>query len=809
MTLDAAFISRRLLWLPRYVMIAFSAGLFAADPATPDALFNALRDGDTAAWTHLLANRSAQPPAAAARDSAGNTPLHLAALQHNVAAVRALLAADAEVDARNQAGATPLLYGAAHPGIVRLLLDRGAAVNAASALRNTPLMVAAAYPQSYDVMRILLEAGAELHARKTTEIQVVLPRVVSAGDRRALDLVLERGDAWSELTLAAALGLAAFHGDRNSVERLMARGADQNRYPDFGGHALNSALLGEQLDIAHYLVEHGADPHLRSVRGPSTPPIVFAAYNQSGDTRVAKALLARGADLRAADAYGASALTYALRSGSATPLVEFLQEAGLPRNAPAREKRIPDRAVPSAAAERAALIRERLPATLALLQRSSDAFLANGFVQEARCTSCHGQDVPAVAYGLARERGFVIDDVSQGRQFAAQVSRWTERSELARQMTSPLPGEPASIAYGLLGLHAAGYPVDDMTDAMTRYLLRTQQPDGAWRDPIRRPPMEDGPIVGTALTVLGVRRFPPRGLAVETQAAYARAARWLAVAKPALPNEAVFRLLGLRAAGADRADLETAAAALVASQRNDGGWAQLPGLESDAWATGSTLYALHESGVVAPTDRAYQRGVAFLLRTQFDDGSWWVRSRTWPFQPHFDGKFPHGKDQWISQGATAWAAVALLLALEPEAPRRPQPTVKQLVAAYQHHAASPPTTVAVEAPAKPASELHFARDILPLFERSCAGCHGGEKPRAGFVVQTRAALLKGGASGEPAIVPGRADASPLLHYVSGKIEDLEMPPLDRREKYPALTAAELELVRRWVEAGALEAPAGN
>src|SRR5439155_2856837 len=93
--------------------------------------------------------------------------------------------------------------------------------------------------------------------------------------------------------------------------------------------------------------------------------------------------------------------------------------------------------------------------------------------------------------------------------------------------------------------------------------------------------------------------------------------------------------------------------------------AQLPGLESDAWATGQALVALHESGAAKPGDPVYDRGVAFLLRTQFSDGSWFVRSRTWPFQPYFNSQFPHGRDQWISAAGTTWAALALLNTIEP------------------------------------------------------------------------------------------------------------------------------------------------
>src|SRR5688500_7014492 len=106
----------------------------------------------------------------------------------------------------------------------------------------------------------------------------------------------------------------------------------------------------------------------------------------------------------------------------------------------ARTKRVPDRAVPEEPSARAKLVRERMPATLELLHRSSDAFLDNGFVQQAKCTSCHGQDLPAVAYELARARGFAINDASFGRQLPAQLARWNDRVENARQMTAPLPG---------------------------------------------------------------------------------------------------------------------------------------------------------------------------------------------------------------------------------------------------------------------------------------------------------------------------------------------------------------------------------
>ena len=98
---------------------------------------------------------------------------------------------------------------------------------------------------------------------------------------------------------------------------------------------------------------------------------------------------------------------------------------------------------------------------------------------------------------------------------------------------------------------------------------------------------------------------------------------------------------------------------LLAEQRSDGGWAQLPSLSSDAFATGQALVALWRSGVVKPGDAAYRKGVRFLLESQLDDGSWYVRTRAIPVQPYFDSEFPHGPDQFISAAATNWATIAL------------------------------------------------------------------------------------------------------------------------------------------------------
>lgn len=126
------------------------------------------------------------------------------------------------------------------------------------------------------------------------------------------------------------------------------------------------------------------------------------------------------------------------------------------------------------------------------------------------------------------------------------------------------------------------------------------------------------------------------------------------------------QLLGLAWAKAAPEQLRPLAQALRAEQQAGGGWSQLSRLEPDAYATGQALFALHEAGELAVTEAAYLRGAHFLRRTQLADGSWWVRTRAFPFQPYRESGFPHGKDQWISASGTAWATMALMVGMPVE-----------------------------------------------------------------------------------------------------------------------------------------------
>lgn len=95
-------------------------------------------------------------------------------------------------------------------------------------------------------------------------------------------------------------------------------------------------------------------------------------------------------------------------------------------------------------------------------------------------------------------------------------------------------------------------------------------------------------------------------------------------------------------------------------------------------------------------------------------------------------------------------------------------------------------------------EVLFDRDIKPIFEATCFRCHGPERPKSKFSLDQRDTALKGGANGVD-ILPGRSGASPLIHYVSRLVEDMEMPPPDKGEP---LTREQVGLLRTWIDQGA-------
>ena len=104
-------------------------------------------------------------------------------------------------------------------------------------------------------------------------------------------------------------------------------------------------------------------------------------------------------------------------------------------------------------------------------------------------------------------------------------------------------------------------------------------------------------------------------------------------------------------------------------------------------------------------------------------------------------------------------------------------------------------------PASKKAGVTFDADINPIVEKSCLKCHSGEKPKGKFRMDTKENILKG-ADGEKVVDVGNSAKSEIVHVVADLVADEEMPPLDKRDKYPALTKDQIGLLRAWIDQGA-------
>jgi ankyrin repeat protein len=616
-------------------------------PVNPKAvaMVEALHAGDLQGFM----NSGAEDPSLLnARGPEGSTPFMYAVLYTGATTLERLLKQGADINKRNDANVTALMWAATDQEKTRLLVAHGADVNARSSDMRTPLMIAARRTANTATVKFLLDRGANPNpnAHPAAESSPLI-EAATAGDAASVELLLSRG---AEVKDAGEMALETSYMMRCSkcAALLIAKGLDKK---DYSAALPNISALGDA-NAVRQMLDHGAD--VNAVDPLGRTPLMYAAASDLLPLDIVKLLVERGANINAKDSHklsGDSGLTVLdiARLHGETPVVEYLLKSGAKGAA---------LGAPALKARSENTVQSAIQASLPLIQRAD----AN-FVPKAACASCHNNSFAAIAVGAARKSGFQVDEKTSAQQVKANVFGLEKlRDYLHQGFLVPVQDVfgPFVVGYILIGLDAEHYKSDLNTDAAVMYLKSRQTSDGEWPYPAAdtRPPICSDYIGQTAVSMRALQLYAPRTDKAAYDQAIQLAASWMAKAKSTNNDDRSYRLLGLAWYGKDKDDTQKAMRELLAKQRPDGGWSDLESMESSAYATGKSLYALQTAGLPA-SDAAYGRAVKYLLSTQQEDGSWYVRTRAMAFQPYFDAGFPHGFDQWISAAGTSWATVAL------------------------------------------------------------------------------------------------------------------------------------------------------
>jgi len=301
------------------LLSAMSAALGKAE-ASDLRLVDAARTQETKLAQALLR----QKVDANARSSDGSTALLWLAHWNDAETGELLLRAGADANTANEFQMTPLSQACTNGSVefVRLLLNAGANPNTPIATGETPLMTCARTGNA-DAVRLLVESGATVNATEPLQGQTALMWAIAERHASVVSALIAAG---ADLKAVTKQGFSPIHfaarvGDLESLQLLLAAGVDVN-LPTMGGAAagytpLLVATLRAQVDVAIYLLDHGADPNFE---GPGFTPLHWASTTWEGyasnpvygfidpmsgipdrqaQLRLVKALLAHGAKVNA------------------------------------------------------------------------------------------------------------------------------------------------------------------------------------------------------------------------------------------------------------------------------------------------------------------------------------------------------------------------------------------------------------------------------------------------------------------------------------------------------------------------------
>jgi len=296
----------------------------AQDPAAPETIFDASRDGDVSAVRELL---QADFQLARTADGSGRTPLHYAASRGHVAVAGLLLDSGADIDATEEDGETPLHFAAwrSETGAGALLIERGADLEIRNHWGRTPLLIVARETGSEEFARLLIESDAKVNVRDRYGASP-LDLAAWRGFGGLVNLLLDHGAELPPPDSPDGQMTAMFAAEKGLVRLFdlsVNAGVELDLRNENDGSLLHSASQGGSADIVDRLLEEGFDPNEQDRYGRT--PLHYAA--EMGRPDVARILLDHGAEIDARSLGGETAYNTAVWVGR-EDMVQFLTDAG-------------------------------------------------------------------------------------------------------------------------------------------------------------------------------------------------------------------------------------------------------------------------------------------------------------------------------------------------------------------------------------------------------------------------------------------------------------------------------------------------
>jgi ankyrin repeat protein len=289
------------------------------------ALFDAIRSGSSEELNKALTN------GADANDSlSGYSALMFAALDGSADQMSLLISHGANVNYQNADSITALWLSVPDMDKMKLLLDHGADIH--HTIEGYGILVKLSMiPGTIQTFRFLVERGADpLHSSPDN---LLLYNAAASGDTTVLGFLLGLGlkpndtTSFGEVPINAALGFRT----PATLKMLVEHGANVNyqnmhelSLPAVKGFTpLMNAAIANDRESFLFLLDHGADPNMRSKNGVTA--LILLQQSDSDDPEMTAALIKHGARVEDKQPDGSDALYFAKQKGN-TPTVALLQK---------------------------------------------------------------------------------------------------------------------------------------------------------------------------------------------------------------------------------------------------------------------------------------------------------------------------------------------------------------------------------------------------------------------------------------------------------------------------------------------------